>query len=296
MQFVVGKRTIHWETVRSIYVCIMLCVVVFLIGQPLFAYNIKVVTFNIRYDSGRDGVNSWQNRKEHMRKFLLKQDADIICLQEVLHHQYIYLAEYMESYDVIGNGRNDGKEKGEYAPILYLRAKYELIEKGQFWLSEHPSVIGSIGWDAKQPRIVTWVKLRNKKTGKPFMVMNTHFDDIGKEARRKSVDLIFERISSLSVPVILTGDFNENPTSALYKKLSDNLNGIKDVHTFAKTHKGVNYTFHGFGKIQQGQRNKIDYIFVKGIKKVKSENIFREKIENNVYLSDHNPIMAVLSL
>ncbi len=290
MPIVIGKRRCFREMIRRIRVCILFWLSI--IGQTSFAYNIKVVTFNIRYDSGRDGVNSWQNRKEHMRKFLLKQDADIICLQEVLHHQYIYLAEYMESYDVIGNGRNDGKEKGEYAPILYLRAKYELIEKGQFWLSEHPSVIGSIGWDAKQPRIVTWVKLRNKKTGKPFMVMN----DIGKEARRKSVDLIFERISSLSVPVILTGDFNENPTSALYKKLSDNLNGIKDVHTFAKTHKGVNYTFHGFGKIQQGQRNKIDYIFVKGIKKVKCENIFREKTENNVYLSDHNPIMTVLSL
>ena len=73
-------------------------------------------------------------------------------------------------------------------------------------------------------------------------------------------------------------------------------NGMKDVHEFAKKRKGVNYTFHNFGKTPVGQRNKIDYIFVRGIKKVKSEEILEEKQINNVFLSDHNPIIAVLSL
>ena len=130
-----------------------------------FAIEIKVVSFNIRYDSGRDGVNSWQNRKDVLLRFMLEQDADVICLQEVLHHQYTFLTDGMKSYSVVGNGRND------------------LIDNGMFWLSENPSVIGSIGWDAKQPRIVTWAKLREKESGKTFIVLNTHFDDIGKVAQ-----------------------------------------------------------------------------------------------------------------
>lgn len=283
-----------YDMIRRIYVYILLSVL--FSGQTLYATNIKVMTFNIRYDSGRDGVNSWQNRKVSLQDFLLEQDADIICLQEVLHQQYVYLVECLNSYGFVGQGRNDGKEKGEYAPILYKRSKFELIDKGMFWLSENPSMVGSIGWDAKQPRVVTWVKLRKKGTDKTFMVMNTHFDDIGKEARLKSAELILEWISSSPIPVILTGDFNESPISTLYKKLSETSSGVKDVHQFAKKKRGVRYTFHNFGKIPSEQRTKIDYIFVRGVKKVKSEDIAEEKVKNNIFLSDHNPIITVLSL
>ena len=34
---------------------------------------------------------------------------------------------------------------------------------GNFWLSDTPDVVGSRGWDAKLPRIVTWVELRDLK-------------------------------------------------------------------------------------------------------------------------------------
>lgn len=262
----------------------------------VFPIDVKVMTFNVRYDSGRDGTNSWQNRKELLLGFLLEQDADIICLQEVLHHQYTYLTDHMDSYDVAGNGRNDGKKKGEYAPIYFKQSKYDFCESGIFWLSETPNEVGTIGWDAKQPRIATWIKLREKDGGNAFIVINTHFDDIGIVARQKSAEVIMEWISKTNVPAILTGDFNDNSQSAMYEKLSNNANGIEDVHVIAKICHGVNYTFHGFGKIPYEHRTKIDYVFVRGIKELKSEIIPEEKAENGVFLSDHNPIIVVLSL
>lgn len=261
-----------------------------------FAIEIKVVSFNIRYDSGRDGVNSWQNRKDVLLRFMLEQDADVICLQEVLHHQYTFLTDGMKSYSVVGNGRNDGKEKGEYAPICYNNSKYDLIDNGMFWLSENPSVIGSIGWDAKQPRIVTWAKLREKESGKTFIVLNTHFDDIGKVARVKSAELIMEWISEYNLPTIIAGDFNEGSRSALYTKLSSNPNGLIDTHTSALIRSGVNYSFHNFGRIPTERRFKIDYIFVKGVDEVKSEEILEENNDVGFFLSDHNPVIVVLSL
>lgn len=261
-----------------------------------FAIEIKVVSFNIRYDSGRDGVNCWQNRKELLKSFLLEQNADIVCLQEVLHQQYTYLTDQMESYGVVGNGRNDGKEKGEYAPIYYIESKYDLIDNGMFWLSENPSAIGSIGWDAKQPRIVTWAKLREKEFGNTFIVLNTHFDDIGRLARMKSEELIMGWISQYNIPAIIAGDFNEDSQSTLYTKFSSNPNGLIDTHTSALIHNGVNYSFHNFGRIPTERRTKIDYIFVKGVVEVKSEEILEENNEVGFFLSDHNPVVVVLSL
>jgi endonuclease/exonuclease/phosphatase family metal-dependent hydrolase len=273
-----------------------ICTVELLVSFPISASTIKVVTFNIRYDSGRDGVNSWLNRKELLQSFLFEQDADIICLQEVLHHQYTYLTDHMESYGVVGNGRNDGQKKGEYAPIFYKKDKYDLIENGLFWLSEYPTKVGSIGWDAKQPRIVTWVKLKKKRTNKTFIVANTHFDDIGKVSRQKSIELITNWMSSFTCPIIFTGDLNDNTESMVYKSLSESPFGLKDADIHAKKHRGVNYTFHNFGTIPVDKRSKIDYVFTSNIKKVKSVEIPREHEHNGIFISDHNPVIAILYL
>lgn len=39
---------------------------------------------------------------------------------------------------------------------IYSCLKVELVEGGTFWLSESPSVAGSISWGAVAPCIVTW--------------------------------------------------------------------------------------------------------------------------------------------
>ena len=259
-----------------------------------FAFDVKVCTFNIRYDSGIDGVNCWENRKSLLIKYLSNEKIDIICFQEVLHHQYNYFTQELEDYQVVGVGRNDGKTKGEYAPIFFKKNKFELLDKGIFWLSENPNIVGSKGWDSSQPRIATWILLREAKTNKRFIVVNTHFDNIGKAAKVNSAELIARWVESQSLPVILTGDFNENPKSASYGVIVRG-KGIKDSYKIAKRRKGVNYTFHNFDKIPVEQRGKIDYVFVKGVKKVKQVHIPREKALNGVFLSDHNPILSILT-
>ena len=42
--------------------------------------QIKVVTFNIRYDNKDDGINQWSNRKEHVAELVKFHGADfIVC-------------------------------------------------------------------------------------------------------------------------------------------------------------------------------------------------------------------------
>jgi endonuclease/exonuclease/phosphatase family metal-dependent hydrolase len=128
-----------------------------------------------------------------------------------------------------------------------------------------------------------------------FLVVNTHFDDIGRNARQKSAELIGEFISESDTPAILTGDLNDNPQSGLYEKLSNNADGLKDTHVIAKSQRGANYTFHSFGIIPKERRTKIDYI-LKGPFELKSEEIPEESNEGGAFLSDHNPIIVVMSL
>lgn len=260
--------------------------------------KMKCITLNLRYDNKGDGVNKWDNRKEGVFQFMKDEDADIICFQEVLNRQLKDLDASQDLYAHVGVGRDDGKTRGEYAPIFYKREKYEKLEDGTFWLSEHPDSAGSVGWDASLPRIATWVKLKDKKKNKVFMVVNTHFDHRGKKARQQSAEMIKRWVSekSANLPVVLTGDLNVTEKSEAYKSLTDESSPLLDAFKVAKKKKGVDYSFHNFGKKNVTARSKIDFIFVSTGIKVKECVIPQEDPVNGVYLSDHNPVVSILQM
>ena len=107
--------------------------------------KMKCLTLNLRYDNESDGVNKWANRKERVLQFVKDEAADIISLQEVLERQLNELDGALDDYAHVGVGRDDGKTRGEYSPIFYKKEKYEKLDDGCFWLSEHPDSVGSVG-------------------------------------------------------------------------------------------------------------------------------------------------------
>lgn len=140
--------------------------------------------------------------------------------------------------------------------------------------------------------------LRDKKKNCEFMVINTHFDDIGSNARLKSAELIKKWIikNVRDFPVILTGDLNVMDNSEVYSLFSEDTAPLVDTYKACKKPKGVNYSFHAFGRIPMSRRTKIDYIFVSNNSKVKSFDIPMEESQNGFYLSDHNPLIAYIHL
>ena len=62
----------------------------------------KIVTFNIRLDWGRDGANNFSFRKDFILRKLLREKPDIICFQEVLPHVAAWLKESLPEYDIAG--------------------------------------------------------------------------------------------------------------------------------------------------------------------------------------------------
>ena len=247
-------------------------------------------TFNIRYDNPGDSLNSWTYRKDSVASFIRTQDMDIVGMQEVLHGQLEDLKERLPEYAEIGVGREDGKTQGEYAPLFYKKDRFEVLDSNTFWLSQYPDSVGFIGWDGACTRIATWAKLKDKQSGKIFMAVNTHFDHVGTEARRKGALLIIEKIKEIvgDQPAVLTGDFNVNDRSEAYQTITTNEFVLKDAHKEAAQTTGASYTFHDFGRIVPDSCEKIDFIFVTPQIKVKSSYIPQET-PGGPFLSDHNP-------
>lgn len=259
--------------------------------------HVNWATFNIRYDNPDDLQNNWQYRKDSVAQFIHAHDLDVVGMQEVLHGQMEDLKERLPEYDAVGVGRDDGKEAGEYAPLFFKKDRFEVLDSNTFWLSQYPDSVGFIGWDGACTRIATWAKLKDKKSNKIFMAVNTHFDHVGVEARREGALLIIKRIKEIvgDRPAVLTGDFNVNDQSEAYRTLTTNEFILKDAFKESPQKKGTTYTFHDFGRIADGDCEKIDFIFVTSQIKVQSSFIPKEPDAESGFLSDHNPQVSELS-
>lgn len=266
--------------------------------KPLQAL-VNVMSFNIRYDNPEDSLDNWQYRKNRVANAICFYDADILGTQEVLHNQLEDLKQRLPDYDVIGVGREDGKERGEYSALWYKKDRFSLLDSGYFWLSETPDIPGSKGWDGACERIASWAKLQDKVSGKKFFALNTHLDHVGVAARREGVSLILDRVSELSegLPVVVTGDFNAEPESDVIRHVTDTKipGHLTDAREIASIVYGPAWSFHDFGKIPYDKRPLIDYVFVRNGLKVLRYGVLAET-ENNAFLSDHAPVFVTVEL
>jgi len=250
------------------------------------------MTYNIRLDTPVDSINQWPKRSHKVFQLIRKYDPDILGIQEAIYHQLTDLLHSFPEYSYIGVGRDDGKTKGEFSAILYKKNRFNAENQNTFWLSEHPEIPGSKNWDAAITRVASWGKLRDTKTNELFLVINTHFDHIGKEARRKSAELLKLKASELGagLPVIITGDFNctrqEPPYAAIVQG-----DGIKLIDTAPASPPG---TFCGF-KVNSMECRGIDYIFHSPQWATTGYTVIEDN-DGQYYPSDHLPVQATLQL
>lgn len=268
--------------------------------QDLQAQNeLNIMTFNIRLNLESDSLNAWPYRKDKVSAQILFHEADIIGVQEALHLQMTDLAKALSDYAFTGGGREDGKTKGEYSAIFYNKKRLELLKSETFWLSETPQVPGSKSWDAAITRIVTWAKFRDKKTGKIFYHFNTHFDHMGKIARKESAKMILKAVDSLAgkTTAIVTGDFNAMPADEPIQVILNNSDPLKLTDTKSNSitpHYGPTGTFNAFGP-KETSNEPIDYIFYNRNVKVLKHATLSQSWEGR-FSSDHFPVWASILL
>jgi endonuclease/exonuclease/phosphatase family metal-dependent hydrolase len=261
--------------------------------------ELNVMTFNIRYDNPRDSLNAWTYRKAIVASQVLFHRVHLLGIQEALHTQVQDLKDGLRNYKYVGVGRADGKEKGEYSAIFYDTSRLQLLQTETFWLAEQTNVPGTKGWDAAIERIVTWGKFRDRKTKKTFFHFNTHFDHMGKVARRESAKLLLQKVKEIggNTPCIITGDFNAHPADEPIQviKHQDNPDRFIDSREIStQPHYGPEGTFNGF-RSKETNNLPIDYIFIKKGIKVLQHATLSQTWEGR-FSSDHFPVLAVLAV
>lgn len=273
--------------------------------SPDPAHDLSVTSFNIRYGSADDGPNAWPLRKDRVAASILSWNADIIGLQEVEAAQADWLRELLPTHTFHGVGRTDGARKGEFAPILFRTDRFTLEDSGHFWLSTTPDIVGSKGWDAALERMASWVLLLDRKTNNKVLVINTHLDHKGKQARFESLYTIRNRLESLfdGGAIIITGDFNTSADAEPASNLTDT-NDRESVPALFDTFRRVypsrdtdEATFSGWNTppaqplTLTGDR--IDWILASNKLETISAEIDRRTPEGRL-ISDHYPVHARL--
>jgi len=252
-----------------------------------------VMSYNIRMNTEADGVNAWPLRKDKVAGLLQFHEADLFGVQEALPEQVADLVAAFPDFDHVGVGRDDGVSKGEHMCIFFRKSRFEKLADGTFWLSETPEKPG-MGWDAACNRTCTWIRLKDKETGKEFMHFNTHLDHRGTVARREGSKLILKKIAEINtkgLPMILTGDFNavktDEPIRIIMAVLLDSR---EKCTTKPYGHEG---TSGGFD-VKLMPRI-IDYIFINN-----QVNIVRHGFLSDCwglyFPSDHLPVLAEVNL
>jgi endonuclease/exonuclease/phosphatase family metal-dependent hydrolase len=267
--------------------CFSLCI-------QSFSQTLITGTFNLRYDNAGDSGNLWVDRAPVAASLIRFHQFDIVGTQEGLKNQLEDLQKDLLEYAYYGIGRDDGKSKGEHSAIFYKKEKFIIIDSGDFWLSEHPGQPG-FGWDARNNRICSWLKMKDKASKKSFFVFNVHYDHRGVMARKESSKLILQKIKEIAgtQSVIFTGDFNGNNQSEWY--VTVNTSGLlKDALTLVDRPYINNGSFNSF-KTGNPSNDIIDHIFVTKQFSVKRYGILTDTYHGK-FPSDHYPVLVELVL
>lgn len=260
-----------------------------------YAQQFNIGTYNVRNANGGDSTagNGWGQRFPYMAQIIRFQDLDVFGTQEAKHHQLIDLNNSLPGYKWVGIGRDDGKQAGEYSAIYYKQNKFKLLKTGDFWLSPITDKPNK-GWDAALPRICTWAKFKDVKTGFTFYFFNLHMDHIGVVARSESAKLVIDKIRKIAglTPTILTGDFNVDQTSDSYAVIN-NSGLLKDSYVLSPVKLAPSSTFNDFDVNTAGD-SRIDHIFVTKQFKVKRYGILTNTYHGRAP-SDHYPVVAVMN-
>jgi endonuclease/exonuclease/phosphatase family metal-dependent hydrolase len=268
------------------------------------ALPIRLLTHNIRYATTDpfEGEKPWADRRPLMinefKYNTLYNAESFICLQEVLNNQITDIMTGLgPDWTYIGVGRDDGKKAGEYSPLIFRKAIWDVESWKTVWLNEDGSV-GKKGWDAGSVRIVTMGHFRHVESKKRVLGMCTHFDNSGAVSRRESAKIIEKliaveaKVNGTSIPYFLGGDLNSETTDDAYMILNSGNSTVQDTKELAGWKYGDEYTFTGFDE----EKTLIDFVFLgpRGGRDwdVVGYSVLPNRFDDGVYYSDHRAVVV----
>ena len=256
------------------------------------AENVRVMSFNVRCEdvNGVPQVLRWNLVLQEI--FNVK--PDLLGLQEATPLWMTTLQAMLPEYGCVGISRDNGGtviRLGEASPIFYLKEKFELIDHGDFWISDTPDE-PSYGPDAGCRRVCTWALLQDRETRSLVAHVNTHLDNASAAARELGAKMITDLISDRfpKTPVVFTADLNSSETGGAYRLMTEKLADAS--HAAADS---VSYpTWHN-GNPGENSRYSLDYVMCSHDVSVSAFRTVTEGVDGRP-VSDHFPIYADVTL
>ncbi|WP_147264100.1 endonuclease/exonuclease/phosphatase family protein [Desertihabitans brevis] len=171
--------------------------------------ELHVMSFDIGLDTGRTDPADpahWPTREPLVSRLLELEQPTLLGAQGALFHQLRSIEDGLpQRYRMIGAG-SEGGSHGEHCPVFYdpLRVRLEAWE--QWWLSDCPDRVGSVGWDADRPRVALHARFVELATERAFCLLNTRLDPAAPEARRQATTMLVRRLRECGLPTVVTGD------------------------------------------------------------------------------------------
>ncbi|MBR0121812.1 MAG: hypothetical protein IJM10_08510 [Clostridia bacterium] len=284
-------------------------------GTPVSIASLNVC-YSINGTSPANGSSSDYSvakREKRVLEWLGKAVADIICLSEIdaAWWKDINSTILSPGYELSGNtscyGLTDGaaheRKTDSYNPVFYSTKIYTKLEEGHFWLLDESPSIGN--------KICNWVLLKNNSDGTLFCLFNTHlsandsstvFNNRYKETVRLG-SMVKSTVSSLqrkyrsqaaSIPYVISGDFNINEGSPLYRKLLD-VTSTSDAKYLSRNTSTAT-TFNDWGNLTTLNGRTIDFVLVSDGVDCQTYNIRTVNGSDGYLASDHAAVRLNLTV
>lgn len=258
-------------------------------------------------------VALFETNNKQLYEFLLRQNADIVCLQEVaassdplinkdyLSKDYIDKATKRLQYSVFDptwlsrdfHQKNFHQKEDYFIDFggwiesgIYIKTRFKITKSANIFLKHKLEKITDWTiWPENEAKSVQVADLKTSR-GK-LRIVNYHGiwtkEKIGNNETLKACKKIRQLATELDYPAIITGDFNLFPDTESMRVFQDRFISLVDKYNIKTTRPKLNELSHL-------KRNVVDFIFVsKGIK----VNSF-EVLNSNV--SDHLPLILDFDL
>lgn len=270
--------------------------------------RLSVLTLNLLHGGAVNPAGDWRARLPLVVE-LLGRGADLIGLQEATPSQIADLERALSDYTVIAGpesgetrlprlirpGRGEMR-RGEHCAILYRTERFEAVDGDAFWLSHQPHEPGSVLPGTWLPRVVNWVRLKERGSDQTVTFFNAHLDFMpwapfrSTRILRRVLDSHWE-----NEPQILVGDFNTVGKSRAYRHLCDEMKHgfhppLADAWQEAEVRDGPEGTYHGgTGRVRwTGRLDRI--LYRPHLRVARVETITHS--DRGVFPSDHFPVRA----
>jgi len=255
---------------------------------------LSFLTLNLRFGLADDGSNSWRFRKKCLPYLFQKHYSDFIGFQEANNFQIDFLNKILVDYNFVG--KRDPAPSFWQNNIIFYKKEWKCIYYEHFFLSPTPN-IPSRDRNSRWPRQFSLGRFKKKE--EEIFCINTHFD-FDKSVQIKSAKIILKRLSNFSndIPAVMVGDFNADPSSAVYKIF----NGVDQTifPNFPEKYffknafkKPFPASYHGFTGNTGGDH--IDWILYRGNLVPNKSYVIQDPI-NGIFPSDHFPLYAQFKL